>query len=243
MNPKLKFKIDYKKDIQAFFDFNNSADYNDGRTLEWAFFRNFPFLEKYKEGNTLKIDRKKIIDFVKSFYEKKEKIIQKNMSVYQSNWQKKEEKFYGLVDKLFGGNFWPKGKYIVYTTIWGMFPRFLEDMTFQVPYKYKKKKYVNVVIAHEMLHFIFYNYFYKRYPQYKKDEHNFLVWHISEIFNVIVQNSSNWLKVFGIKTIDYPEHQEIIMKIENRYGKKSDWQIKDLINDIVRIVKDSDLVK
>jgi len=239
MNPKLKFKIDYKKDIQTFFDFNNSADYDNGRTLEWAFFRKFPFLKKYKEGNTLKISKEEVIDFVESVYEKEKETMRKNLSLYQDNWQEKDKEFYSLISELFDSKFWPKGKYIAYSTIWGMFPRFLKDATFQIPYKYKNRKYINVIIAHEMLHFIFYNYFYKKYPKYKKDEHNFLVWNISEIFNVIVQNSSKWLKVFEVKTMDYPEHQKIIKKLESKYSQKSDWKIDDLISDIINLIKNS----
>ncbi len=243
MIPRLKFKIDYKKDVQTFFDFNNSAHYDNGRTLEWAFFKKFPFLKKYKHGNVLKIEKEEIIDFVKSFYNKEKQVMQNNMFVYQANWQKKEKNFYGLVEDLFPNNFWPKGKYIVYPTIWGMFPRFLEDMTFQVPYKYRNKKYVNVIIAHEMLHFIFYNYFYKKYPQYKEDKYNFLIWHISEIFNVIVQDSSNWLKLFEIKTMEYPEHSKIIKELKKIYYQNNNWQIDSLIKDIIQLVKKSNLIK
>lgn len=242
MKPKLKFKIDYKKDVQTFFAFNNSADYDNGRTLEWAFFKKFPFLKKYKEGNTLKISKKEVIDFVQTFYKENKETMQKNMLAYQTNWQEKEENFYSLIDKLFGANFWPKGKYIAYSTIWGMFPRFLENMTFQVPYKHKSKRYVNVIIVHEMIHFIFYNYFYKKYPQYKKDEHNFLVWHISEIFNAVIQNSLKWLKVFEVKTMDYPEHQKIIKKLENKYSSKNNWELDDLIDNIIQLVKNSRLM-
>lgn len=243
MNPKLKFKIDYRQDVQTFFAFNNNADYDNGRTLEWAFFRKFPFLKKYQEGNTLKIDKKEITDFIQTFYKKEKETMLKNISLYKSNWSKKEGMFYNMTDEIFGCDLWPKGEYIVYPTIWGMFPRFLENMTFQTPYRYRNKKYVNVIIAHEMLHFIFYNYFYKKYSKYKKNDYNFFVWHISEIFNVVVQNSPKWLNVFKVKTMDYPEHQKIIKKIEGKYGHKKEWKVDDLIKDIILAVRDSDLMK
>lgn len=210
MHPHLKFKIDYQKDIQTFFDFNQSAHYDSGRTLDWAFFKKYPSLKKYKDGYTLKISKKEIGNFVKNIYEKETETMKENLLKYESIWRKKEKDFYNLTDELFGKSFWPKGKYIAYPTIWGMFPRFLEDMTFQLPYKYKDKKYINVIIAHEMLHFIFYNYFYKKCPKYKKDDYDFFVWNVSEIFNVLVQNSSKWLEVFKVKTMQYPEHRKII---------------------------------
>ena len=168
-------------------------------------------------------------------------MMEKHLSVYQSNWENKEKSFLNLVNEIFCDNFWPEGKYVVYLTIWGIFPRFLEDSTFQVPYKYKNQKYINVIIAHEMLHFVFHNYFYQKYPQYKQNEHNFFVWHISEIFNVIVQNSSKWLKIFEVKTMDYPEHREIIGILKSKYNVKDVWKVDDLIENIAELVKDSNL--
>jgi len=243
MHPKLKFKISYEKDVQTFFAFNSNAHYDNGRTLEWAFFRKFPFLKKYRKGNILNISNKEITYFVKSFYHKREKLIHKNISLYQKKWKSIENNFYNLTDNIFDDKFWPSGKYIVYPTIWGMFPRFLEDKTFQVPYRYRNKKYVNVIIAHEMLHFVFYNYFYKKYPEYKKDRYNFFVWHISEIFNVIIQNSSKWLKVFKVKTLSYPEHQKIINILRNKYYHKKDLQTDGLIKDIIKFVNNSNLIE
>lgn len=239
MRPKLKFKINYKKDIETFFSFNRSADYDNGRTLRWAFFRMYPFLERYRKGNSLRISQEKITKFIKLVYQKKMEVMSKNMSLYQKNWREKEKDFYKLTAQLFNDKFWPKEKYIAYSTIWGMYPRFLEDKTFQVPYKYKNRKYINVIIAHEMLHFIFYNYFSKEYPKYRFDKYNLFVWHISEIFNIIVQNSPKWLKVFKEKSKDYPEHRKIINKLKNKYHnkKEKEWVVDDLISDIIESIR------
>lgn len=96
-----------------------------------------------------------------------------------------------------------------------MYPRFLDDKTFCVPYFHKREKYINVIIAHEMLHFIFYDYFYKRYPEYNESKYNFFVWHVSEIFNSLIQNSKEWLDVFCEEIITHPEHNKIIKKIRD----------------------------
>ena len=200
MYPKLKFKIDYKRDIKTFFAFNNEADFDDGRNLEWAILRKYPKFKKYKNGNKLDILKKTVSDFVKSVYLKNKKTISKNINLYQENWLKIEKDYFLLVDGLFNGHIWPKGKYIAYPTIWGMYPRFLEDKTFQIPYKYKNRKYVSVIIAHEMLHFIFYDYFNRKYPKYKLKKYSFFVWNISEIFSSVIQNSPRWLKIFRIKS-------------------------------------------
>ena len=58
MHPKLKFKIDYKRDIETFFAFNNEADFDDGRNLKWAILRKYPQFKKYKKNNKLDISKK-----------------------------------------------------------------------------------------------------------------------------------------------------------------------------------------
>ena len=178
-----------------------------------------------------------VSDFVGSVYLRNKKTINKNINLYQKNWSKIEEKYFLLVDDLFSGYVWPKGKYIAYPTIWGMYPRFLEDKTFQIPYKYKKEDYVNVIIAHEMLHFIFYDYFYKKYPKYKSNKYNFFAWNISEIFNSIVQNSSMWLKVFKTKTMSYPEHKNIINKLQKVSCRNNGIKADELIKTIIKNFK------
>lgn len=211
--PKLKFKIDYKKDVKTFFAFNNETGFDDGRNLKWAILRKYPQFNKYKKGNKLNISEKIVFDFVRSVYLKNRKVIRENISLYQKNWLKIEKDYFLLVDDIFDGCPWPKGKYIVYPTIWGMHPRFLEDKTFQVPYKYKNERYVSVIIAHEMLHFMFYDHIYKKFPKFKNNRYNFDIWHLSEIFNDIIQNSPSWLKIFKKKTMAYPEHKKYLPKM------------------------------
>ncbi len=243
MIPRLKFKISLQKDIETFFCFACDVKYDyQGRLLKWAIFSNHPFFLKYKSGKGIKIKKEIVQRYVEEFYRKNKEIIRRNLKLYHKKWDQKEKKFYELVSDLFHKKTWPKGKYIAYPTIWGMYPRFLEDKTFQIPYQYKKSKYVNVIIAHEMLHFIFYDYFYQKYPQYKKDKYNFFVWHVSEIFNVLVQNSTDWLKVFQLKSMPYPEHKKLIKKLNLKYRNTIRIEIDNLINDIIREIRKSNLI-
>ncbi len=142
-----------------------------------------------------------------------------------------------MIQEIFGERSWPTGLYEVYATTWGMFPRSLEDKTFQVPAIYENKLYVNVIIAHELLHFMFYSYFYEKYPEYKNKENNFLAWNISEIFNSVVQNSKTWLDVFGLKTMSYPEHEKIENELRIKYPLINKGNLKLIIQDILEISK------
>lgn len=237
MQPKVKFKIDYKKDIRTLQNFVNDAKFDGGRNLQWAVFRLYPELKNCIDVKKGKIEKKQIELFVKKMYLKNKGAINQNLNVYKSNWQRKERAFYDLTSQIFGGHKWPKGKYIAYFTIWGMFPRFLKDKTFQIPHKFRRKRYLNVIIAHEMLHFIFYDYFYEHYSKYEKDKYGFFVWHISEIFNEIVQNSPKWLKVFKLKTMGYPEHKNIVKKLSKKFYRRENIDINVLIKDILKAVQ------
>ncbi len=237
MHPKVKFKISVEKDVRTFFAFNDEAAYDEGRNLEWAIFKSYPAFKKYQKGNVLKISKKEVREFVQQSYAKRSKEIKQNMELYKKNWQKVEKDYFALVDNLFNKKYWPKGKYICYPTIWGMYPRFLEDSTFQVPTRQPKKiRGVNVIIAHEMLHFIFYKYFFTKYPKYKSDKYDFFCWHVSEIFNEVIQNSPEWIKVFELPLSPYPEHEDIVTTLQKKlYGKNVSTD--EYISNITRSVK------
>lgn len=235
--PKLQFLIDTKKDISTFFSFVEDAQYDDGRSLEWAVFKYHPSLKSNFEGVKFIGKAEDIEKFVLDQYKEKRLIAEKNMALYEKQWLEKEKTFYTLVKELFPETTWPEGKYIVYPTIWSMYPRFLEDKTFQVPIQTEKERYVNVIVAHEMLHFIFYEYFFQSYPRYADEDHEFFSWHVSEIFNTVIQNSSRWMSVFKLETMGYPEHEAIVKTLSEKHIVSEKFNTDVLITDIVSEVK------
>jgi hypothetical protein len=224
MTPKIKFKIDPKKDVSTFFDFLRDSKYDEGRNFEWAILKYYPYFKKFNN----EIDKKIVEDFVLKYYSKNKDIIEKNLLVHENNWRKIEKDFFNLASNLFLKTKWPKGKYISYTTMWSMYPRFLDDKTFQIPAISKKKKTINFIIAHEMLHFIFYEYFFNKYKKYKSYKYDFFVWHVSEIFNVLIMNRPEWQKILKNKDEGYPEHRKIIQKLS-----KKNYNLDDLIENIM----------
>ncbi len=138
-----------------------------------------------------------------------------------------------MTDEIFSGYKWPKGKYIAYPTIWGMYPRFLDKKTFQFPYQNNKPNYIKVIIAHEMLHFIFYDYVYKKFPKLKRCEYNYDLWNVSEAFNVIIQNSHKWVKLFNQRTVSYPEHKDLIIKFK-KVWREIDGDIDKFLKRVLR---------
>ena len=224
MRPKIKFKIDSKKDVSTFFDFLEDAKYDKGRSFEWAILKHYPYFKKFN----WEVDKKIVQDFVFKYYSKNKKAIEQSIMIYENNWRKIEKDFFNLVYTLFPKTKWPKGKYIAYITMWSMYPRFLDDKTFQIPAISKKKKAATFIIAHEMLHFIFYEYFLNKYKKYKSHKYDFFSWHVSEIFNVIIMNRPEWQKILENKDDGYPEHRKIINKLN-----KKQYGVGELVDNII----------
>jgi len=231
MIPKIKFKIDPRKDVSTFFDFLIDSKYDEGRNFEWAILKHYPYFKKFNN----KIDKKIVEDFVFKYYLKNKDIIEKNLLVNENNWRKIEKDFFDLASNLFPKTKWPKGKYISYTTMWSMYPRFLDDKTFQIPAISKKKKVINFIIAHEMLHFIFYEYFFNKYKKYKSHKYDFFAWHVSEIFNVIIMNRPEWQKILKNKDEGYPEHRKIIQKLSKK-GYTLDGLMENIMTEVNKTI-------
>jgi len=236
--PLLRFIVSKKRDCQTAEAFIKEAKYDNGRNLEWAIFKKYPNLRKYCTKPYNAFNRKKFFNFVSQEYAKRHAVMAKDLAVNRSLWKKKEKGFYDLTAKIFSNKKWPKGRYIAYGTIWGMYPRFLNTKTFQIPYRHKKPMYIPVIVAHEMLHFMFYDYLYKRYPVFTDQEkYSFFNWHVSEIFNTIIQNSKEWARFFGCKTMSYPEHNKTTASIIEHLGKKYLDNLDVLTDTIIKFVK------
>ena len=227
INLKIKFKIDPKKDVFTFFDFLRDSQYDKGRNFEWAILKHYPYFKKFNG----KVEKENVEDFVFKYYLKNKSIIEKNLIVYKKNWKKIEKDFFNFTNNLFSETKWPKGKYVAYATMWSMYPRFLDNKTFQIPAVKRNKKIVSFIIAHEMLHFIFYEYFFSKYKKYRSHKYDFFSWHVSEIFNVIIMNKPDWQKILKNKDDGYLEHRKIIKKLSNK-----NYELDDLIDNIIKEV-------
>lgn len=234
---KLKFKISQSKDLSSFFSFLFERQYDNGRNFNWAVLKYHPFFKNILKENDSNISKKQVLEYIKDYYTQHDEEIKNNVKNFSQSWKKIENDFLELIAKLFPGQSWPNGKYIAYLTIWRMYPRFLDDKTFQIPYSSQKKKTINLVIAHELLHFIFYAYFLKKYPKYRSHKYDFFVWHVSEIFNSIILKRPEWKKLLKHNNLDYPEHKNIINLLEN-----NNINILPLIDKIITEVENN-LVK
>jgi len=237
--PHVTFRKSAKKDFKTLHAFTKDAKYDNGRNLNWAVFNKYPRLKtQFVKNKYYKIkDKKALRNFIYEIYRTKRMSMSCVLEQHKERWEKIAPHYFSLVDTLFDGRKWPQGKYIAFGTIWGMYPRFLEDKTFQIPFWHRTPRYIFVVIAHELLHFMFYDYFYKRYPKYNRPKYNFFVWHVSEIFNTIIQNSPAWLNCFKLKSLGYPEHEKIVRRISRPFYRHKVWNIDVLADEIIKEVK------
>ncbi|HPN15150.1 MAG TPA: hypothetical protein PLF71_03485 [bacterium] len=235
--PTIEFKISAERDVETFFCFVRDAEYDDGENIKWAILKPYPELVSWFKGTELTATRDDVCRFVNLKYNSHAKEMASNLIVYQRDWDALSPRFEKLTKDLFEDAHWPNGKYIAYLTIWGMYPRFLETCTFQIPWKHQIKGYVPVVIAHEMLHFIWYAFAFDKLPYLNKMD-DFKVWHISEIFNSFVQNSDAWISVFKQPSMQYPVHENILNNLKSRMPSIENLKTLMITKAVIKAVED-----
>ena len=208
------------------------------REIEWALSGYKDLAQKLQKPAKVPSTSRLVQEYVDIFYARNGAQMHVQLKRIRFGWEKQRRKrFYQLVRKLFGDTAFPPGKYVAYGTMWHLYPRFLEDKTFFIPWKYTRRDFIYVVIAHEMLHFKFFDFFKKHYSTYKDPEHSLFVWHVSEIFNILVQNSSPWMSVFHKRAKLYPEHVSVVRSLRQWQKKQSHINIDLLIQKIVTTLK------
>ncbi|QQR77152.1 MAG: hypothetical protein IPJ67_03295 [Candidatus Moraniibacteriota bacterium] len=235
--PRLSFSILPEKDISTFFSFVEEAGFDGGRNLEWAVFKNHLNLKKFFRDHEFIGKKSDIASYVSEIYNRDRDVMKDRLKQYEEKWRVAEPVYFAGVHALFDSSFWPEGKYIAFPTVWGMYPRFLEDKTFQLPYEPANRADILFIIAHEMLHFIFYEYFLAKHQEYRNEDSDFFLWHVSEIFNTIVQNSASWPQEMNNREAGYPEHENIVKELSKKYGSISKENLDAFILDIVQSVK------
>jgi len=226
--PKLKFLIKPEEDVSIYFRFEREAKAfkNSSKMIENCFFNKHPKIKILKQIKDKKKKREFLERYVKDYYKSHKKEIKNGVKKAGRKWKKVKKNFFSLTDKLFQNYSWPEGKYLGFVTIWGIFPRNIKEKTFQFPYKGKVSEKVEVIIAHEMLHFLFYDYLYKYFPQYKKQKFAYPLWIISEAFNESIMGEPEWQKIFLRQVRPYQETTLVRKKIKTlRKKEKSPKEI------------------
>lgn len=212
--PKLKFQIDLNREKIMFI----TRDRNLAKFLPvgMRFVLKENFINKKNE----------ILNaFLDEYYLEQHEYLQDSVKNTQVKWQKVEKIFYKKVGRLFHNWPWPKGNYRAYVSIGRMFPRFINDKIFAFPLKTYKPGRENIdlrVIAHEMLHFLEYDYLQKKFglqpSECASNDNTF--WQFTENLNVLIENSMFWREFSsGIKSRPYPDCKKLYVKMKKIWDK------------------------
>lgn len=152
----------------------------------------------------------------------------------QNVWHKKEQEYITVTEDFFGGFRFPKGRYIAYVSIINCNPRFLASKTFQFFYR-KPLADAIYTVAHELLHFIFFDFIEKKLKKETKHLSENQLWDLSEIFNVVVLKSPRYRHIVNQKSvIPYPDHRRYIRQFERAY--KNSQNAKEFIRRGISII-------
>lgn len=193
--PNLKFRLNKPLDKKMAFEFLNYR--KGGLDFGSSIIRFHPGLSLARRIKNVDEKKKLINQYTEQFYFKNAGKLLEAKRELESIWQKNAGIFYKKIDKIFNKFQWPKSKYICYISIFPCGPRFLKDKTFQSFYKLSNQSLEQ--IQHEMLHFIFYAYLEKKFPEQFQENNQEKIWMLSEFFNVII-----------LKQNPYPSHKKIL---------------------------------
>ena len=214
MYPKLGFSLDVQEiidyDFEMYKGFLSDRQFDNGKHFKMAVLEPHDLLKQYFTGTDIDLPDSAIKDYIRDTHLKRNINLLSIVFSYQESWEKVSAQYFLFVNKLFPLYDWPIGMYMGYPTIWGMYPRKIETCTFSFPVDHKN---INTIIAHEFLHFMFYDYAAKYFSEYMDLNSGIFIWDVSEIFNVLLQNSQKCLNVFQEKVPGYDEHKEIIAKL------------------------------
>lgn len=221
MKPKLKLKVNIEADIE-----NAKWFVKNGHFVDMFLPTNFQYVmsERFSQSERNKI----ITEYTKHIYKINKKEILEGTGEIEKQWLKIEDNFYELIDALFKGYAWPKGKYIGYASVYLMFPRDVQEKIFYFPYNAEKWNPLGT-IAHELLHFIFFDYIEKRYGIKENDKikgkNPKYIWQVSEAFNVVIENWKPYMEIFNTeeKSETYDHGcKKVYDVMEKQWSKKQD---------------------
>jgi hypothetical protein len=228
--PKVKFCIDLQQEKNFFL--NSGRDLSIFLPAGMSFVLRKEFLK----------DKDKIIKaYLENYYKDAKKYLLGSVKSAQEKWVKSKKIFFKKVDKLFKNWPWSKGSYRGYITVARRYPRFIKYKLFAFPaqsFRFKSQNLDLRVIAHEMLHFLEYDYLEKKFGLEPSESNSAdsTFWQFTENLNVLIENSNFW-KEFnaGIESKPYDDCKKLYVKMKKIWDKDKD--IDNLVRKIFKIKK------
>ncbi len=227
-NPTIQLKFDQKLDYDLAWDFYSNPNF--GGCNFWKE-RALAHHSKLSEIELVKNPKNFLKQYILEFYYNNSDEIKKLSQKTPQYLNQSQNIFFLIVDKIFKHYPWPKRKFIGVFSIFDFCPRFLDWGGFQI-FLYDNRDMQLFTIFHEMLHFIFYDFAQKNFPEkFKKINTNKgKFWVLAEVFNAVIQDTPDFIKLHGkIKNIGYPDHKELIKKggkVWNKSKNVNQWIVE-----------------
>lgn len=157
----------------------------------------------------------------------------------KSEWEKIEEEVFKILSEIIQTD-WSKKHITAFISINPIYPRFINNWSFCVS---PDNKHSNIIITHEISHFLYFKKFKEVFPRIKKDKYESpnKEWILSEIITPIILNDSRLGKVLGKnKSGFYDEHKmlklngKLVIKIIEDLYKEFVIKNKDFTGFLVR---------
>lgn len=209
-----------KLETEMFFEFLN-MDY-------WAkrITNKYPQFLQIKEINEKKEKISKIkSEIIKIRKESRDKL-NINLKAIKNDWQKVEGEVLEALSEIIQTD-WSNREITTYISINPVCPRFLNTWSFSVSSDYEN---TNLVIAHEISHFLYFKKFKEQFHKAKKENYEspHKEWLLSEIVAVIMSHDPRILKLIKTKSDYYPDHKTL--KVKGEFVTKI---IEDLYKNLV----------
>lgn len=177
--------------------------------------------------------------YLDEYYREMNGYLTEGINTTRIKWQKVENIFFKEVDRLFHNWPWPRGNYRGYVSIARSYPRYINKKIFAFPmaskvpeFSYRDLK----VIAHEMLHFMEYDYLQKKFKlkpseSFSKDN---TFWQFTENLNVLLESTDTWTAFTnGYLSKPYPDCKKLYVKMKKIWDKNKD--IDNLVEKIFKL--------
>ncbi len=231
--PEIKFGLSKESDINIFLMF-----WKAGKSVH-------PDLDYLLEIKDEEQVRKEVEKFVDQFYKSEESGIAEKFQAGQQEWQNLAPIFFDKVNKFFHGYAWPqipnkenRDQYEAWGTIWHTYPRQINNQRFAVPVNPKfNTPNMPSVVAHEMLHFITYDYLQKKYGLKSSEagDADNTFWQFTETLNALIEEDEMWQEFMynGRQPDRKPECEEMYKKMKPIWDQNKD--IDNLVRQIFNV--------
>ena len=210
-NPIINLKFDEELDHELAWDFYSKPEFGGNNFWQNGALKHHPKLATIEENQ----DPKRFLgEYITEYYRLHSIDIKKQSEKTTTYIKETQGDFFKIVDNIFTGHPWPKSEFVGLFSIFDFCPRFLDEGSFQV-FIYDDRRMQLFTIYHEMLHFIFYDFALKTFPNVFKDlnteEGKF--WDMAETFNAVIQDTNDFITLHGkIFEMGYPDHKELISR-------------------------------